>query len=467
MATVYKVEHLHQPDGWLSPGYLHVGDGGIIEAVEGTPPSDGAPVETLSGFGLPGLANLHSHAFQRAISGRTEFVSEAGGEDTFWTWRNLMYDFVLRLTPEQFEAIGAFVYLEMVRHGMTGIGEFHYVHHAPDGRPYTNHSEMADRLIAAAGRAGIAMIMLPVLYAHAGVGKPPGGRQRRFIHSEVSDFLSLVERLRSRKRENANLEVGIALHSLRAVAPEELAEAVEATLAIDSKARIHIHVSEQLREVEEIKAGLGARPVQWMLDNTDLNEQWTLIHSIHIDENECRGLAKSGAVAGLCPVTEAMLGDGVFPLVDYRRHGGVWGIGTDGHYTTSTAEELRTLECGQRLRDGKRNRMASPDSPVTSHSGRRLFDLALEGGRRSLGMATGALIPGMRADLVLLDAGDPILIGHGPDTVLDAWILSGTTNPVRDVMVAGKWIVQDSRHAEEESITAAYKKAIGELNSTL
>ncbi len=467
MATIYKVEHLHQPDGWLSPGYLHVGDGGIIELVESAPPSDGSGVEPLAGFGIPGLANLHSHAFQRAMSGRTEFVSEAGAEDTFWTWRNFMYDFVLRLTPEQFGAIGTFVYMEMVRHGMTAIGEFHYVHHAPDGKRYANHSEMADRLIAAAGRAGIAMTMLPVLYAHAGVGRPPCDRQRRFIHSGVGDFLSLVERLRSRKSENANLEVGIALHSLRAVAPAELAEAVEATLAADPKARIHIHVSEQLREVEEIEAGLGARPVQWMLDNINLNDQWTLIHSTNIDENECRGLAKSGAVAGLCPVTEALLGDGVFPLVDYQRHGGVWGIGTDGHYTTSTAEELRMLECGQRLRDRERNRVASPGSPVTSHSGRRLFDLALEGGRRSMGIATGALTPGMRADLVLLDTGDPILIGHGPDTVLDAWILSGTTNPVRDVMVSGKWIVRDRRHPEEESITAAYKKAIGELNSSL
>ncbi len=467
MTTIYKVEHLHQPDGWLSPGYLHVGDGGRIELVEASAPPTGSRVETLGGFGIPGFANLHGHAFQRAMAGRTEFVSEAGGENTFWTWRNFMYDFVLRLTPEQFAAIGAFVYLEMVRYGMTAIGEFHYVHHAPDGTRYANHAEMADRLIAAAGRAGIAMTMLPVLYAHAGVGKPPSDRQRRFIHSDAGDFLSLVELLRSRKRDHANLEVGIALHSLRAVAPEELAAAVEAALAADPKARVHIHVAEQLREVEEVRAGLGARPVQWMLDNTDLNDRWTLIHSTNIDENECRGLAKSGAVVGLCPVTEATMGDGVFPLVDYRRHGGAWGIGTDSHYTTSTAEELRMLECGQRHRDRERNRVTSPGSPVTRHAGRHLFDLALEGGRRSLGIATGALTAGMRADLVLLDADDPILIGHGPDTVLDAWILSGTTNPVRDVMVAGNWIVRNGRHAQEESITAAYRTAMSELNSAV
>ncbi|MEE9218292.1 MAG: formimidoylglutamate deiminase [Acidobacteriota bacterium] len=465
MTTIYEIEHLHQPDGWLTPGYLHVSDGGVIEAVKAVPPPGGAPVMRLAGFGIPGLANLHSHAFQRAMAGRTEHVSETGDDDTFWTWRSFMYDFVARLRPEQYEAIGAFAYLEMIKFGMTAVGEFHYVHHAPDGTRYANHAEMAERLIAAADRAGIAITMLPVLYAHAGIGRPPSDQQRRFVHADVGDFLSLVERLRARKRDNANLEVGMAIHSLRAVAPDELAAAVRGALAGDPGARLHIHVSEQPREVEEIRAGLGARPVQWMLDNAGLNGQWTLVHATHMDEGERRGLAKSGAVAGLCPVTEATLGDGVFPLVDYQRHGGIWGIGTDGHYTTSTAEELRMLECGQRLKAGKRNMLASPGSPVTRHSGRRLFDLALAGGRQSLGIATGALTPGMRADLVVLDAENPTLIGHGPATVLDAWILSGTTNPVRDVMAAGRWMVRNSRHAQEEAITAAYKTAMRELNS--
>ena len=465
MTKIYEVEHLHQPQGWLSPGYLHLSDAGVIEAVEATQAADGGSVAKLAGFGIPGFANLHSHAFQRAMAGRTEYVSEAGNDDTFWTWRNFMYDFVGRLTPEQYEAIGAFVYLEMVKFGMTAVGEFHYVHHAPDGTPYGNHAEMADRLISAAARSGIAINMLPVLYAHAGIGKPPSDEQRRFVHADVSDFLSLVDRLRRGKRDNPNLEVGVAIHSLRAVAPAELAMAVEETLAVDPTARLHIHVSEQPREVDEVLAGLGARPVQWMLDNVDLDDHWTLVHSTHIDENECRGLAESGAVAGLCPVTEATLGDGVYPLMEYQRLGGCWGVGTDSHYTTSTAEELRMLECGQRLQSGKRNVLVSPESPTTRHSGRRLFDLALEGGRRSLGIATGALTPGMRADLVVLDADDPILVGHGPTTVLDAWILSNVTNPVRDVMIAGDWVIQNRRHAHEDAIHAAYRTAMGELTS--
>ena len=463
MTDIYEVEHLHQPDGWLTPGYLHVGDDGLIEAVASGPPANQSTTH-LAGFGIPGLANLHSHAFQRAMAGRTEYVSKAGGGDTFWTWRAFMYDFVQRLTPEQYEAIGAFVYLEMIKSGMTAVGEFHYVHHAPDGSRYTNHAEMSDRLIVAAEHAGIAITMLPVLYAHAGIGLPPRDEQRRFVHTDVDDFLALVDHLRRGNANHANVRLGIAIHSLRAVAPDELAVAVEATLAADPAARLHIHVSEQPREVEEIRAGLGARPVEWMLHNTDLNEHWTLVHSTHVNTDECRGLAESGAVAGLCPMTEATLGDGIFPLVDYHRQGGRWGIGTDSHYSTSTADELRVLECGQRLAAGKRNLIASPDTQVTCHSGRRLLDLALAGGRQSLGYETGVLAAGMRADLVMLDADDPALIGHGPATVLDAWILSGHSNPVRDVMIAGRWIVQGGRHHQEDTITAAYKAAMHELN---
>ena len=463
MTDIYEVEHLHQPDGWLTPGYLHVGDDGLIEAVASGPPANQSTTH-LAGFGIPGLANLHSHAFQRAMAGRTEYVSKAGGDDTFWTWRAFMYDFVQRLTPEQYEAIGAFVYLEMIKSGMTAVGEFHYVHHAPDGSRYTNHTEMADRLIVAAKRVGIAITMLPVLYAHAGIGQPPRDEQRRFVHTDVDDFLALVDHLRMGNANHANVRLGIAIHSLRAVAPDELAVAVETTLAADPAARLHIHVSEQPREVEEIRAGLGARPVEWMLHNTDLNEHWTLVHSTHVNADECRGLAESGAVAGLCPMTEATLGDGIFPLVDYHRQGGRWGIGTDSHYSTSTADELRVLECGQRLAAGKRNLIASPDSQVTRHSGRRLLDLALAGGRQSLGYETGLLAAGMRADLVMLDADDPALIGNGPATVLDAWILSGHSNPVRDVMIAGRWIVQGGRHHLEDAITAAYKATIHALN---
>jgi formimidoylglutamate deiminase len=437
---------------------------GIIEAVEKQAPVDNKVIN-VPGFALPGFANLHSHAFQRAMAGRTEYTSDAVTNDTFWTWRQFMYDFVMRLTPEQYGTIGAFVYLEMLKAGFTLVGEFHYVHHSPDGTRYTNRSEMAERLIMAANRTGISLRMLPVLYAHAGIGLPPTDEQRRFAYTDTDEFLSLVDLIRTKTKHDASIETGVGIHSLRAVNPRELSIVVADARKDDPNIRFHIHVAEQPREVEEIQQGLGARPVEWMLKNMDLDQHWTLIHSTHINDYECHRLAASDAVVGLCPMTEATLGDGIFPLVDFHHNGGRWGIGTDSHYTTDIAQELRTLECGQRLGLQKRNALAAPDSDLTSHSGRRLFDLALAGGHRSVGFETGQLTPGKRADLIVLDHDDPCLIGHGPDTVLDAWILSGSTNPVRDVMVAGDWIVQGGRHPLEEKITEEYRSTMLELHS--
>ena len=462
MSTVYEVEHLHQPDGWLSPGYITVGDDGLILSVDSLPPCGEQAIEKVSGFAVPGLPNLHSHAFQRALAGRTECISEVA-EDTFWTWRTFMYDCVSRLEPHHYEAIAAFVYLEMLQFGMTSVAEFHYVHHATNGGRYENHAEMADRLIAASETVGIGMTILPVLYAHSGIGRPPEPQQNRFVHSQVDDYLKLIGLLHKRSQKRPNLEVGLALHSLRAVAPEEAKQAIAGALEMDPDCRLHIHVSEQPLEVEEVKAGLGARPVQWLLDNIGLDDRWSLIHATHIDEQERKGLASSGAVVGLCPVTEATLGDGVFPLVDFQHEGGRWGIGTDSNYTTSTAAELRMLECGLRLQAGRRNMLVLPDSDLVSHSGRRLFDLALVGGAQSLGMPVGSLIAGQRADMVILDSNNPSIISHTTETVLDAWILSATTNPVRDVMVKGRWVIRDDKHEFEHEIVSGYKNTMNEL----
>ena len=459
MSKIYELEHLHQPDGWLSPGFVTVDANGMIEAVDAELQTGWEVDAKLSGFCIPGLPNLHSHAFQRALAGRTECISD-DGNDTFWTWRSFMYDFVSRLGPEEYAALGAFVYLEMVKFGMTSVAEFHYVHHDPKGRRYNNHGEMSERLISAANDVGIAIMMFPVLYAHAGIGMPATEQQRRFIHTRVDDYLDLVNTLNQRCSNRYMQSTGIALHSLRAVAPDEIRDAVAGALEVNPDCRIHIHVSEQPREVEEVVAGLGARPVQWLLDNVELNQQWSLIHATHIDAQERAGMAKSGAVAGLCPVTEATLGDGIFPLVEYQQEGGSWGIGTDSHYTTSTAEELRILECGLRLQAGRRNMLASNEKETTRRTGRRLFDLVLAGGAQSFGMPVGSINAGKRADLVVLEADHPALISHGTETVLDAWTLSSTVNPVRDVMIAGNWIVRDGKHEMEEAILQNYKKAM-------
>ncbi len=461
MTTVYGVEHLHQPDGWLSPGYLEVGADGTILSVSATKPE--VPVEWLKGYGVPGLSNLHSHAFQRALAGRTEFVTATMAEDNLWTWRKEMYRMVDRLTPEDYEAIAALVYLEMLHFGMTAVCEFHYVHHQPGGSPYANPAEMSDRLIAAASRTGLGLTLLPVLYAHGGIGKPVEQTQKRFVHS-VDDYLALIETLRTRRAAHANLEVGLALHSLRAVTPDEVRAALAGMHSIDPNARLHIHVSETTHEVQEVQAGLGARPVQWLLDNVGLAPQWCLVHATHLDASEIAGAAASGAVAGLCPLTEATMGDGFFSLVEWQDAGGAWGIGTDSHYSTSTAEELRILECGKRLQLQRRNVLARPNvDGRPAHSGRLLFDTALAGGEQCSAQGGGALVAGRRADLVMLDADSPVLLGHTTQTVLDAWILGGTRNPVRDVMVAGNWVIRDGRHADEAKILSDYRTTMARL----
>lgn len=461
MTTIYEVEHLHQPEGWLSPGYVEVGADGMILSVSGERPQ-GRTVERLRGFGVPGLSNLHSHAFQRALAGRTEFVTAARAEDNLWTWRKEMYRLVDRLTPEAYQAIAALVYLEMLRFGMTAVCEFHYVHHLPGGGRHDNPAEMSDRLIAAAAQTGLGLTLLPVLYAHGGIGKPVEPTQRRFVHG-VDDYLRLIDTMRSRRAASPMLRIGLALHSLRAVTPDEARAALAGMRAMDAEARLHIHVSETTHEVAEVQAGLGARPVQWLIDNVDLNDQWCLVHATHLDAAEIAGAAKSGAVVGICPLTEATMGDGFFPLVEYHGAGGVWGIGTDSHYSTSTAEELRILECGKRLELRRRNVIARPAEGRAVHTGRVLFDMALAGGETASAQGGGALVAGRRADLVLLDPDAHPLLGHSPATALDGWILGGTENPVRDVMVAGNWVIRDGRHRDEEAIRDAYRKAVAGL----
>jgi formimidoylglutamate deiminase len=461
MPMIYEVEHLYQRTGWLSPGFLDVGNDGTILSVSATRP-EGGRLERLRGFGVPGLSNLHSHAFQRGLAGRTEFVTAARAEDNLWTWRQEMYRLVDRLTPEDYEAIAALVYLEMLQFGMTAVCEFHYVHHQPGGAAHDNPAEMSDRLIAAADATGIGMTLLPVLYAHGGIGKPVAGTQERFVHS-VDGYLRLLDLLRARRAGRQNLHVGLALHSLRAVTPDEAHAALAGMKTMDANARLHIHVSETTHEVAEVKAGLGARPVQWLIDNVGLNANWCLVHATHLDDAEISGLARSGAVAGICPLTEATMGDGFFPLVEYHGQRGSWGIGTDSHYSTSTAEELRILECGKRLELRRRNVIAQPRDGEEVHTGRVLFETALAGGEQASGQGGGCLEKGKRADLVMLDPDAQVLLGHGPNTVLDAWILGGTQNPVRDVMVGGKWVIRDGQHPQEKQIRLAYRNAMERL----
>jgi formimidoylglutamate deiminase len=351
----------------------------------------------------------------------------------------------------------------MLKSGFTTVGEFHYLHHDVSGRPYANPAEMSERILGAADGTGICLTLLPVLYSRGGIDQPPLPEQRRFIFDGdgyARFFGGLAAKLANHPRHN----LGLAPHSLRAVTKHDLTQVIAPLAASLPGAPIHIHVSEQVREVDEVVTGLGARPGEWLMDNVDFNARWTLIHATHFDDLERQRLAASGAIAGLCPATEAGLGDGIFPLASYSGRGGAWGIGTDSNARISVAEELRILAFGQRLASLSMRVLAQPTgSLAVAQPGRQLYDLALDGGTRSLHHPVGAIVVGARADLVVLDPIDPALVGHGPGTVLDGWIFSGTSSAVRDVYVAGRRVVHDRHHEREDEIFAQFRMAIDRL----
>jgi formimidoylglutamate deiminase len=422
------------PEGWAGDVRLEWDrDGTLLRVAAGASP-EGA--ERAAGPVVPGMPNLHSHAFQRAMAGLAE---TARGGDSFWTWRETMYGFVARLDPEMMRAIAALLYVEMLKAGYTSVAEFHYVHHDKDGSPYTDRCVMAEAVLAAADEAGIAATMLPVLYQTGGFGNvAPAAGQRRFVN-RTDAFLAMAGELR---RRHPGRVVGVAPHSIRAVDPGALKEVVaDAPL-------VHIHIAEQLREVEECLAWSGQRSVDWLLDHVAVDRRWCLVHATHIDESEARRVAATGAVAGLCPTTEANLGDGFFPLTQYD---GAWGIGSDSHVSVSPVEELRWLDYGQRLLHRRRD---------ISGGGGALWRKALAGGAQALGLATGALAAGHRADLLVLRADLPTLAARPGERLLDAVVFAGNRNPVRDVFVAGRQVVADGHHPREDRVLAAYRKAI-------
>jgi len=441
------------PNGWAKDVRIEIDSSGNIAAAKaGSSPRNG---DTLAGPVLPGMANLHSHAFQRAMAGLTEV--RGAPDDDFWSWRELMYRFVQRLTPEQAQAVAKHLYIEMLKHGYTAVGEFHYVHHGPEGKPYADPSTMLLAHHAAATEAGIAITLLPSLYSWSSFGKKVlQPRQKRF-DSDPAAILRMLERFQ--EIASQDIVAGVAPHSLRAVDPEGLKELLEGLKKINSRAPIHIHAAEQTREVDDCVAALGKRPVEWLLENMDVNERWCLVHATHMMAEETAALAKSGATAGLCPTTEGNLGDGIFPLLAYRAAGGRYGIGGDSHVSRDPAEELRLLEYAQRLSARRRNLVVGERTPAV---GTTLWLEAAAGGR-ALGRVMGAIAPGMRADLVVLDRTQPDLAGRSGDAIANALIFSGATNLVRDVMMGGVWAIREGRHAHQGAAADAYKHALADL----
>jgi formimidoylglutamate deiminase len=453
------------PQGWAEDVVIEIDASGTIAAVmAGAQPgsTERTGTERIGGPVIPGMPNLHSHAFQRAMAGLTEHA--ATGEDSFWTWREVMYGFLAKLAPDQVEAIAAQLYVEMLKSGYTAVGEFHYVHHDLDGRPYGDRTELSERVIAAAAEAGIGITHLPVLYACGGFGgQAPTAGQRRFLN-DVPAFLGMVETLRKRHGTDPNVRIGIAPHSLRAVTPAMLRDAVSGLTELDATAPIHIHIAEQTKEVEDCVAWSGQRPIDWLLSHQAVDRRWCLVHATHMTAAETEGVAATGAVAGICATTEANLGDGVFPAPDYLARRGLWGIGSDSHISVSPIEELRWFEYGQRLMQRRRNRLTAQLGGGSSASvGAFLYKAALAGGAAALARPIGTIAPGARADLVVLDGEHPQLYGRSGDTLLDALVFAGNANPVTDVMVGGRWVVQAGRHPREGAIAARFRRAIARL----
>jgi formimidoylglutamate deiminase len=438
--------HAHRallPGDWASDVTIHIDSSGRIARI-GPREASGK-----SGLLVPGMPNIHSHAFQRALAGRAERAGN--GPDSFLTWRERMYELSRRLAPAEIEAIATLLYVEMLEAGYTSVCEFHYLHHGPGGAPHGDRAATSRALMRAAAAAGIRLTLLPVLYMHSGFGaQPPEPAQAPFVQT-VRDYLALLGTLR--REESDTLRIGVAFHSLRAVSPEAIEEVLAWRAGAAPGCPVHIHVAEQLQEVHECETWSGFRPVEWLLDRGLVDDSWCLVHATHMTEAETGSLAATGAVVGLCPTTEANLGDGLFPLVEFLAAGGRFGIGSDSHVSVSPVEELRWLEYGQRLLLGRRNVAASETEP---HSGARLVRAALAGGGQALGQQTGRIAVGQPADLVELDGDHPLLRGGDGDELLDRLVFAGNRPLVANVMVAGRQVVRDGRHALATSAAAAF-----------
>ncbi len=454
MTSVWAKEAL-LPGGWAQGVRIDIGADGRIVAVSGNAPETGHRVGRL----LPAPVNVHSHAFQRAMAGLTE-ARGPNANDSFWTWRDLMFRFLDQLTPEHVEAITALVQMEMLEAGYATNVEFHYLHHQLGGVPYDTLAEMSERVAAAADETGIGLCLLPVHYEFGGCdGRPLTAGQIRF-GSKLDQFQRLHEgagKAVARLTDDAHL--GVAPHSLRAVGPSDL----KAYSQRFPTGPIHMHLAEQIAEVDEVLDQWGARPVDWALDNMDLDNRWCLIHCTQMTPEETTRLARTGAVAGLCPMTESSLGDGIFDGARWMDTGGAMAIGSDSNIRISLTEELRTLEYSQRLRDHSRAALATPDHST----GRRIFDAMVAGGAQAAGRDTGALAVGQWADLLALDDASIHLEGRHGDTGLDAWIFAGDDRMVTDVWSAGRHMVQGGRHIHRDVIERTYRNMMRKLRADL
>lgn len=439
------------PSGWAHDVHVVITAGAIAAVTPDVAPSAGDERHAIA---LPGLASLHSHAFQRGMAGLAELRGDS--TDTFWTWRETMYRFALAMSPDDVAAVATLLYVEMLEQGFTRVGEFHYLHHDRDGSHYADPAEMAARIAEAAEASSIGLTLLPSFYAHGSFGgAAPHDGQRRFVCS-VDHFTKLMAASRKAIANLPGANIGIAPHSLRAVAPDELA----AIIPLAEGGPVHIHAAEQVKEVEDCLAWSGRRPVQWLLEHAPVDQRWCLIHATHTTSDEVSAFAKTGAVAGLCPMTEASLGDGIFPARDFLDAGGLFGVGTDSNVLVGVADELRQLEYGQRLKHRARNVLSGGAGRST---GRTLFDDALAGGARALAQLITGLTPGARADIVTLDTAHPSLAGRARDAVIDGWIFAAGNGAIDCVWAGGNKVVESGRHQLRQAARERFNASVRRL----
>ncbi|MFL7979014.1 formimidoylglutamate deiminase [Xanthomonas vasicola] len=437
------------PDGWASGVRISVAQGRIASVQADAP---AAVTDTRCEVLLPGLGNVHSHAFQRGMAGLTEVGGRSG--DSFWSWRELMYRFVDQLDPDSLQVIAEQAYVEMLESGFTRVGEFHYLHHTVSGAPYAHAGEMSERIAAAAANTGIGLSLLPVFYAHSDFGgAAPNPAQRRLIH-DIDGFARLLDDCRHSLKALPDAVLGLAPHSLRAVTPQQLAALVPLT-----DGPIHIHIAEQQREVDACLAWSNQRPAQWLLANAPVDARWCLVHATHVDAREMQAIVDSGAVVGLCPITEANLGDGLFPMQAFAAAGGRFGVGSDSNVLIDAAEELRLLEYGQRLTLQARNVLARG----AVSSGRWLYDQAGIGAAQALGVTQTGIRGGAAADLIELDTAHPALLARSDNALLDSWLFAARGTAVRNVWRGGRWVVHDGQHVDRARVATRFAVVLRSL----
>ncbi len=456
MIRGFQFRGLLQNTGWIEPAYVTVNDFGIIRSIS-TKPFKGTPYQIVEGYAIPGMVNAHSHSFQYAMAGLNEHHGSVNGADTFWTWRQRMYEIALKIHPEELENIAAWLYSEMIRHGYTHVIEFHYLHHDVNGKPYEQKAELGMRLVSAAKSAGIRITLIPIFYQKGGFGKEPLKEQRRFISDDIDEYLTLFESSNQVIDLYENALTAYGLHSLRAVEPEDLRKISGVFL---KGIPVHLHISEQKKEVEQSLEYLKSRPVEWLLDNVDVDENYNLIHATHLDSNETIGLARSNANVVLCPSTEGNLGDGFFNFHEFQNHHGNWCIGTDSHIGLNMFEELRLLDYGQRLTVHNRNTFADQHST----GGAVAIQKVVMNGRAAAGVRSGDFFEiDHPLDCLVLNARHPLLANTTFDNLTNTIIYSSDPSMNLGTIIKGKWVVREHIHVRFHELKENFESAIQSL----